>query len=66
MQAATTITTVEQFLSSVTDSLASFNIDILSKIFVAGFGIAAPLCICWFGYRFIKKRVSKALSKGSL
>lgn len=38
----------------------------LATILAAGIGLAATPAICWFGYRFVKGKVTKALFKGKL
>jgi predicted permease len=54
------------FISSITTALADFSTTNLGTILVAALGITVGLVIAWFAYRFITKRVSKAMRKGSL
>ena len=54
------------FISSVTGALSDFSTTNLGTILVAALGITVTLVIAWFAYRFITRRVSKAMRKGSL
>lgn len=54
------------FNTTITGALKDFTTTNLATILVAALGVSAGLCICWFGYRFIKRAVSKAMKKGSL
>lgn len=54
------------FIGSVTGALSDFSTTNLGTILVAALGITVTLVIAWFAYRFITKRVSKAMRKGSL
>lgn len=59
-------TTLATFLTSISGALSDFSVETLSTVLVAGLGIAIPLVIAWFGYRFVKRRANKALTKGSM
>lgn len=61
-EAATTST----FLDSIKTSLADFSVDTLQTILVSVLGITVGLAIAWFAYRFVIRKVQKALHKGSL
>lgn len=50
----------------ITGALTDFNASNLGTILVAALGITVALVLAWFAYRFITKRVSKAMRKGSL
>lgn len=63
MTESTTLTT---FLTSITGVLSDFSVDTLFTVLQSGLAIAIPLVIAWFGYRFIKRRANKALTKGSM
>lgn len=66
-QETTTVATeLSAFLSSLKEGLADYNTTNLVTILVAGLGIAAAPAICWFGYRFVKGKATKALFKGRL
>lgn len=68
---AITVTAPTVNTSDYTDTIKTmlgsiFTVDNLVTIIVAGLGLCAGLFIFWFAYRFIKRRVEKALKKGSL
>ena len=52
--------TVKQMLSGI------FTVDNLQAIIITSLGLCAGLFIFWFAYRFIKRKVEKALKKGSI
>lgn len=52
------------FISSITGALADFTTGNLSTVLVAALGITATLAIAWFAYRFIVRKVSKAMKSG--
>lgn len=54
------------FISSITAALADFSTTNLGTILVAALGITVTLALAWFAYRFITRRVSKAMRKGSI
>lgn len=54
------------FISQVTGALADFSSTNLGLILVAALGITVTLALAWFAYRFIVRRVSKAMKKGSV
>lgn len=58
--------TTESFLTAIKGALTEFSVDTLSTILIAALGITVGLCIAWFGYRFIVRKVQKALHRGSL
>ncbi len=58
--------TTTTFISSITGALADFSLANLSAIIVAALGITVGLVIAWFAYRFITRKVSKAMHRGSL
>lgn len=55
---------IDGFITSVTGGLADFSVANLAKILVAGLGISVGLVLCWFGYRWVVRRVMDALKKG--
>lgn len=57
---------LDGFLSTITGALGDFTTENLGVILVAALGLTAGLAICWFGYRFIVRKVSGALKKGKL
>lgn len=69
--AEVTVTAPTVNVSDYTDTIKTmlgsiFTVDNLVTIIVAGLTLTAGLFIFWFAYRFIKRRVEKALKKGSL
>lgn len=56
---------------SITDTIKTllgsvFTVDNLVIVISAALGLCVGLFFFWFAYRFIKRRVEKALKKGSL
>ena len=64
--AEATDTSLNAFLSSITGALSNFSVDTLKTILVTTVGGTVGLGIAWFGYRFVIRKVQKALHKGSL
>ena len=58
--------TLTTFLTQITGALGDFTTSTLGTILVSGLGITAGLAICWFGYRFVVRKVSGALKSGKL
>lgn len=54
------------FITSITGALSDFSTGNLSTILIAALGITVTLAIAWFAYRFIVRKVSKAMKKGSI
>ena len=54
------------FLTTVKGALADFTTVNLATILVAGLALAVGPAIAWFGYRWVKGKVSKAFFKGKL
>lgn len=51
--------------SKVTTALAGFSVDNLLTVITAGLGIAVPLVLTWFAFRWIYKKAKGALKRGS-
>ena len=51
--------------AKVTAALASFSVDNLMTVITAGLGIAVPLVLAWFAFRWIYKKAKGALKRGS-
>lgn len=67
MQEANAVATeLSTFIGQVETGLADYNTVNLATILMTGIGLAAAPAICWFAYRFIKGKVTKALFKGRL
>lgn len=54
------------FITSITGALSDFTSTTLGTVLVAALGITVGLAIAWFAYRFITRKVAKAMKKGSL
>lgn len=59
-------TGLSTFITSITGALSEFTTNNLSTILVAALGITAGLAIAWFAYRFILRKVKKAMTKGGM
>lgn len=59
-------TELSGFLSTITGALGDFTTANLGTILVAALGMTAVLAICWFGYRFLVRKVSGAMKKGRM
>lgn len=57
---------LSEFLTTIKGALVDFTSSNLGIILVAALGITATLAICWFGYRFLVRKVSGAMKKGKL
>lgn len=57
-------TGVATSISSVTGAIADFSPANLMLVIVAGLGIAVPLVLAWFAFRWIYKKAKGALKKG--
>lgn len=57
---------LSDFLTAITGGLKTFSTDTLKVILLSALGITVGLAIAWFGYRFVIRKVQKALHKGSL
>lgn len=71
MLAEVTVTAPTVDAASYTDTIKTmlgsvFTVDNLITVIVAALGMCAGFFIFWFAYRFIKRRVEKAMKKGSL
>lgn len=51
--------------TKVTAALSSFSVDNLMTVITAGLGIAVPLVLAWFAFRWIYKKAKGALKRGS-
>lgn len=58
-------TTLTTFITSVTGSLSDFSTANLGSVIVAGLGVAVPLVLAWFAFRWIYSKVKGALKRGS-
>ena len=51
-------------VSGITGALADFSTANLVAVITAGLGIAVPLVLLWFGFRWIYSKAKGALKKG--
>ncbi len=51
--------------SGIVGALGAFNTTNLLSVITAGLGIAVPLVLLWFAFRWIYKKAKGALKKGS-
>lgn len=51
-------------ITGVTAALSEFSTANLSEVLVAGLGIAVPLVLGWFAFRFIYRKAKGALKSG--
>lgn len=58
-------TTLSAFITTITGALTDFSTTNLSSVIVAGLGIAIPLVLGWFAFRWIYGKVKGALKRGS-
>lgn len=59
-------TELSTFITTITSALKDFTTDNLAVILVAALGLTVGPFICWFAYRFIKRKVAGAMKKGSI
>ena len=60
VDASTLANTVKEMLSGI------FTLENLKVIIITALSLCAGFFIFWFAYRFIKRRVEKAMKKGSI
>jgi hypothetical protein len=52
-------------ITSITGALTDFSGANVAQIIVAALGIAVPLVLVWFAFRFIYKKAKGGLKRGS-
>lgn len=52
-------------LTQITTALADFNAGNVVQIITSALGIAVPLVLIWFGFRFIYNKAKGALKRGA-
>lgn len=55
---------MDTVITSVTGALSDFSAANVGKVLVAGLGIAVPLVLSWFAFRWIYGKAKAALKKG--
>ena len=51
-------------ITSITGSLTDFSGTNVTSVIVAGLGIAVPLVLVWFAFRWIYRKAKGALKRG--
>lgn len=59
-------TGLDTFINSIKTGLADLTSGNLAKILVAALGMTVVLFLCWFGYRWVVRKVSGGIKKGKL
>ena len=58
---------MQDMITSLTNYLGyQFSTGALISVVLATLGITSALALAWFAYRFIVRKVAKAMKKGSL
>lgn len=52
-------------ITSITGALTDFSGGNVAQVIVAALGIAVPLVLVWFAFRFIYKKAKGGLKRGS-
>lgn len=52
-------------IGSITGALTDFSTANVASVIVAGLGIAVPLVLVWFAFRFIYRKAKVALKRGA-
>ena len=52
-------------ITSITGALTEFSTANVVSIIVAGLGVAVPLVLVWFAFRFIYRKAKVALRRGA-
>ena len=63
---ATASSDLDTFLTSIKGGLVDLTTVNLGKILLAALGVTVGLFLCWFGYRWVVRKVSGAIKKGRL
>lgn len=64
--AETTPVDVTNVTTTIKGAFSDFSVANLLIILTAGISVAAGLFLCWFGYRWLVRRITAALRKGRL
>lgn len=56
--------TGDAMITAVETALADFSVTNLSSVITSGLGIAVPLVLAWFAFRWIYKKAKGALKRG--
>lgn len=64
--AETVPTDLDTFLTTIKGGLTDLSASNLGKVLVATLGVTVILFLCWFGYRWVVRKVSGGIKKGKL
>lgn len=64
--AETTPVDVSNVTTTIQGAFSDFSVANLLIVLTAGITAAGALFLCWFGYRWLKRRITSALTKGRL
>lgn len=57
--------TMESGITAIVGALSDFSVANVVSVIAAGLGVAVPLVLVWFAYRFIYKKAKGGLKKGA-
>lgn len=57
---------LSSFNAAMVGGLSDFSVANLGTVILAAVGLAVPLVIAWFAWRFISRKASGAMRKGKL
>lgn len=52
-------------ISAVTGALSGFSVTALGEVITAGLGLAVPLVVGWFTFRWIYKKIKGSFKQGA-
>ena len=55
----------ESIITTITGALDGFSVTALGEVIAAGLGLAVPLVIGWFAFRWIYSKVKGAMKRGT-
>lgn len=56
---------MESGITAITSALTDFSVENVVTVIAAGLGIAVPLVLIWFAFRWIYKKAKGGLKKGA-
>lgn len=57
--------TMDSGITAIVGALGEFSVANVVSVIVAGLGVAVPLVLIWFAFRFIYKKAKGGLKKGA-
>lgn len=55
----------ESIITTITGALSGFSVSALGEVIAAGLGLAVPLVVGWFAFRWIYSKVKGAMKRGT-